>query len=41
MISNAKLIECAETYGTPLFIYDGSLMLERYFDLFKFIKNLF
>ncbi len=39
MISNAKLIECAKTYGTPLFVYDGSLMLERYFDLFKFIKN--
>ena len=39
MLSNAQLISCAEKYGTPLFVYDGSLMLERYYDLFKFIRN--
>ena len=39
MISTAQFIECAKTYGTPLFVYDGSMMLERYFDLFKFIRN--
>ena len=39
MLSNAQLISCAEKYGTPLFVYDGSMMLERYYDLFKFIRN--
>ncbi len=32
-----KLISLAKKYGTPLFVYDGSLMLERYHDLFRFI----
>ena len=37
MISNDKLISLAKQYGTPLFVYDGELMLERYNDLFRFI----
>ena len=39
MITNANLIGFAKEFGTPLFVYDGSLMLERYYDLFKFIRN--
>ena len=39
MISNEKYIELARTYGTPLFVYDGDLMLERYNDLFRFIPH--
>ena len=39
MISNKKYIELARTYGTPLFVYDGDLMLERYNDLFRFIPH--
>lgn len=39
MITHEQLISCAGKYGTPLFVYDGSLMLERYFDLFKFIPH--
>ncbi|MBE6359128.1 MAG: diaminopimelate decarboxylase [Lentisphaerae bacterium] len=37
MISNDKYIELARTYGTPLFVYDGDMMLERFRDLFRFI----
>ena len=37
MISNNRLIELARTYGTPLFVYDGDLMLKRYRELFSFI----
>ncbi len=39
MISNTQLTELAREYGTPLFVYDGSLMLERYNDLFNFIRS--
>ena len=39
MTDHGKLLELAKKYGTPLFVYDGSLMLERYFDLFRFIPN--
>ena len=39
MISKDKYIELARTYGTPLFVYDGDLMLERYHDLFRFIPH--
>jgi diaminopimelate decarboxylase len=37
MISNDRYIELARTYGTPLFVYDGDMMLERFRDLFRFI----
>ena len=37
MIAVEKLISLARQYGTPLFVYDGSLMLERFHDLFRFI----
>ena len=39
MISNDKFIELARTYGTPLFVYDADVMLERYRDLFRFIPH--
>ncbi len=39
MISREKYIDLARTYGTPLFVYDGDLMLERYSDLFRFIPH--
>ena len=39
MITREKYIELARTYGTPLFVYDGNLMLERYADLFRFIPH--
>ena len=39
MISHEQLTGLARQYGTPLFVYDGSLMLERYYDLFRFIPN--
>ena len=39
MISHKQLTDLARRYGTPLFVYDGSLMLERYRDLFRFIPN--
>ena len=37
MISHARLLELAREYGTPLFVYDGDMVLERYRDLFRFI----
>ena len=37
-LSNSQLIEITETYGTPLFIYDGDLILRRYKELYDFIK---
>ena len=37
MISREQLVALARRYGTPLFVYDGDLMLERYRDLFRFI----
>ena len=39
MITNEKLISLAKSYGTPLFVYDGDLMKERYHDLFRFIPH--
>ena len=39
MISEAKLVSLAREYGTPLFVYDGALMVERYRDLFRFIPS--
>ena len=37
MISDESLLEFAKEYGTPLYVYDGALVVERYRDLFKFI----
>ncbi len=37
MIDRNFLLELAKEYGTPLFVYDGDLVEERYRDLFKFI----
>ena len=37
MISDESLLEFAKEYGTPLYVYDGDLVVERYRDLFKFI----
>ena len=39
MLSSEQLIKLAQSYGTPLFVYDGSLMVERYMDLFRFIPS--
>lgn len=39
MIIREKFVELARTYGTPLFVYDGDLMVERYHDLFRFIPE--
>ena len=39
MITNEQYIALAQEYGTPLFVYDGDLMLERYRDLFSFIPS--
>ena len=39
MISESKLVSLAREYGTPLFVYDGALMVERYRDLFRFIPS--
>ena len=33
------MLELAEKYNTPLFVYDGDLVLERYRDLFRFIPD--
>ena len=37
MINDESLLEFAKEYGTPLYVYDGDLVVERYRDLFKFI----
>lgn len=37
MINDETLLNLAKEYGTPLYVYDGNLVLERYRDLFKFI----
>lgn len=39
MIDRETFIALARRYGTPLFVYDGDLMLERYADLFRFIPT--
>ena len=42
MLDREFLLKLAAEYGTPLFVYDGDLVVERYHDLFRFIpwKNL-
>ncbi|MDD3885235.1 MAG: diaminopimelate decarboxylase [Victivallaceae bacterium] len=37
MLGDSLLLHLAGEYGTPLFVYDGDLMVERYRDLFGFI----
>jgi diaminopimelate decarboxylase len=37
-LSDKTLINTAKEYGTPLFVYDGDLILHRYKELFDFIK---
>ena len=39
MINNHQFLELAKTHGTPLFVYDGDLMLEKYHALFRFIPH--
>ena len=39
MIDRERFISLAKQYGTPLFVYDGDMMLERYNDLFRFIPT--
>ncbi|MCK4328056.1 MAG: diaminopimelate decarboxylase [Candidatus Diapherotrites archaeon] len=38
MIEHKQLISLAEEYGTPLYVYDGDLILQRYKELYGFIK---
>lgn len=38
MLDREFLLRLAGTYGTPLFVYDGDMVLERYRDLFRFIR---
>jgi diaminopimelate decarboxylase len=38
MVEETKLISIAKKYGTPLYLYDGDLIIQRYNELFKFIK---
>ena len=37
-INNNMLIELARKYGTPLYVYDGDLIIQRYNELYNFIK---
>ena len=37
MINQPQLLELAEKYGTPLFVYDGGQVVENYRKLFEFI----
>ena len=37
-LEDKLLIEIAEQYGTPLFVYDGDLIIQRYKELHGFIK---
>ena len=37
MLDHKQLLKYAQTYGTPLFVYDADLVRERYRDLFGFI----
>ena len=39
MISENQLLALAKQFGTPLFVYDGDLVIERYRDLFRFIPS--
>ncbi|MHC9542360.1 MAG: diaminopimelate decarboxylase [Vulcanimicrobiota bacterium] len=36
-VENSILLQCAERYGTPLYVYDGDLIRQRYKELFDFI----
>jgi len=36
-LKNELLIELAEKYGTPLYVYNGDLIIQRYKELYKFI----
>jgi len=37
-MNNDILINLANKYGTPLYVYDGDLILQRYKELYNFIK---
>ena len=37
MLDHKQLLTYAQTYGTPLFVYDADLVRERYRDLYRFI----
>lgn len=39
MLNREFLLSAAKKYGTPLFVYDGDLVLERYHDLFRFLPD--
>ena len=36
-LSNEFLLKCAKQYGTPIYVYNGDLILQRYRELFEFI----
>ncbi|NLF24705.1 MAG: diaminopimelate decarboxylase [Deltaproteobacteria bacterium] len=36
-LSNEFLLQCAKRYGTPIYVYNGDLILQRYRELFEFI----
>ncbi|MCX7876068.1 MAG: diaminopimelate decarboxylase [Melioribacteraceae bacterium] len=38
MIENSKFIDYAKKYGTPLYVYDGDLILKKYNQLYELIK---
>ena len=37
-MNNGLLLEIAEEYDTPLYVYDADMILKRYNDLYKFIQ---
>ncbi|MBU0628501.1 MAG: diaminopimelate decarboxylase [Nanoarchaeota archaeon] len=37
-LDNLCLVELAKKFGTPLYVYDGNLILQRYNELHQFIK---
>ncbi len=39
MIADKCLLGLAETYGTPLYVYDGDMVLEHYRALFEYIPH--
>ncbi len=39
MLDRDFLLSAAQKYGTPLFVYDGDMILERYRDLFRFMPT--
>jgi diaminopimelate decarboxylase len=38
MIQNSKLLSLAKEYGTPLYVYDGDMVVNHYKALFEYIK---